>query len=203
MKRILLILLALLALFSASCGNAELPPEAEYPPSTPPTEHEPTTALSASYETSWVGWTNGERLLAFAENATLLDDNSQSHLPARMLRSVEDLRAFREDFADVFQFSVKWDEFLSFDAKASQYDDAFFAENVLILLYVEATSGSYRFAVDRTIVNRDAVCVYIKQLNNPECVTDDMAGWLIAVPVSRKELPTDVQVDAVEIGYKP
>ncbi len=195
MKRIFLVLLALFMLLAASCGKM-------VPPSpTPPSVDPPPSISLLSCETSWVGWTGGERLQAFADNASEIGTD-RSHMPARVVTSAEALLAVREAFADVFQFAVKWDEFSSFDAKMGRYDDAFFEEYVLILIYVEANSGSYRFGVEGVYLDGDVVRATVKQLNAPEAVTDDMAGWMLAVPLAREGLPEKVGADAIKIGNK-
>ena len=52
-----------------------------------------------------------------------------------------------------------------------------------MLVYVEATSGSYRYGVDSVDCVDGNFCVHVKQTNNPEVGTEDMAGWFITVAI--------------------
>ena len=77
------------------------------------------------------------------------------------------------------------------------YDETFFDENTLLLVYVGANSGTYRFGVSSVFCAENSFCIHIEQTNNPEVVTDDMAGWFItvAVPDSMVENCTEFDAD--------
>ena len=75
------------------------------------------------------------------------------------------------------------DEVPSFNDVTAGYDEAFFDENTLMLVYVSANSGTYRFGVNSVFCNGSAFCIHVERLNDPEFVTEDMAGWFITVAV--------------------
>ena len=64
-----------------------------------------------------------------------------------------------------------------------KYDEMFFAENTLMLVYVSANSGTYRFGVNSVSCGGSSFCIHVEQLNDPEVGTADMAGWFITAAV--------------------
>ena len=72
-------------------------------------------------------------------------------------------------------------------------DEAFFAEQSLLILYVEEGSGSIRHRVDQVTVEDGTVTVTLATLE-PEICTDDMAYWAILIPIDKEsaELPVEI-----------
>ena len=54
-----------------------------------------------------------------------------------------------------------------------------------LIVYVDANSGTLRFDVSSVYCENESVYVHVKQTNNPEFVTDDMAGWFITVAIEK------------------
>ena len=63
-------------------------------------------------------------------------------------------------------------------------DEAFFAEQSLLILYVAEGSGSYRHRVDEVTVEGEALRVTLTTLYH-EMDTCDMAAWAILVPIDK------------------
>ena len=63
-------------------------------------------------------------------------------------------------------------------------DEAFFAEQSLLILYVAEGSGSYRHRVDEVTVEGEALRVTLTTLYH-EMDTCDMAAWAILIPVDK------------------
>ena len=76
-------------------------------------------------------------------------------------------------------------------------DRAFFEENTLMLVYVTAYSGSYRFGVNSVSLDGGSFCIYVEQTNDPEVGTQDMAGWFITVAVPDSTVAGCTGFDAV------
>ena len=72
-------------------------------------------------------------------------------------------------------------------------DEAFFAEQSLLILYVAEGSGSIRHRVDQVTVEDGTVTVTLVTLQ-PVIVTCDMAYWAILIPIDKEsaELPVEI-----------
>ena len=72
-------------------------------------------------------------------------------------------------------------------------DEAFFAEQSLLILYLEEGSGSDRHRVDQVIAEDGTVTVTLTTLQ-PEIGTCDMAYWAILIPMDKEsaELPVEI-----------
>ena len=116
---------------------------------------------------SRVGYIEGYEIWLGALNKETFYESKVAHLP-------------------IFKFDTLA-EFESFEGAVNEntakYDEAFFEDNSLLLVYVAASSGSYRYGVSGVYCNEGVLCVHIEQTNSPKIVTDDMAGWFITVAV--------------------
>lgn len=72
-------------------------------------------------------------------------------------------------------------------------DEAFFAEQSLLILYLEEGSGSNRHRVDQVIAEDGTVTVTLTTLE-PEIGTCDMAYWAILIPIDKaySGLPVEI-----------
>ena len=72
-------------------------------------------------------------------------------------------------------------------------DEAFFAEQSLLILYLEEGSGSYRHRVDQVIAEDGTVTVTLTTLA-PEIGTCDMAYWAILIPIDNGSANLPVEI---------
>ena len=72
-------------------------------------------------------------------------------------------------------------------------DEAFFAEQSLLILYLEEGSGSYRHRVDQVIAEDGTVTVTLTTLE-PEIFTCDMAYWAILIPIDKGSANLPVEI---------
>ena len=117
-------------------------------------------------------------------------------LYAKRMENKEELMHFREE-------NTAW---LSTGSEAewalSRYDAAFFADRILIAAYIGATSGSYRFGLDRLSSDGNTLHLYIKRTAPQETsgtwsmLTADMAGWLVLIEANASDVRTAVNLDA-------
>lgn len=152
------------------------------------TYHELSTSLSISCETAvaYAGYIRNEAIFTDALNSDKMDDGEVKHLPIRKFDSVKELDMFKTDFADDISKRA-WDEVPSFAAVSEQYDADFFEEHTLFVVYVEASSGSCRYAVGSVELDfQDNVSftIHAEITRSPE--TDDMAGWFLCVAVDKQ-----------------
>lgn len=120
----------------------------------------------------------------------------------KVIRSREELEKYYRDNRENFDLerreNVSSDFTIGFLDACDRYDDAFFAENTLVMILLEEPSGSIRHQVTKQYVSSLSrqYLVYIDK-QEPEVGTCDMAYWHILVPVKGTdtvECPTDVNV---------
>ena len=132
---------------------------------------------------SYANWGDLTEIYVKALNIEKMAMSSVIHLPIYKFDTLAELEQFKNDVKDVLSIEQGYDEVPSFNESTAKYDESFFAENTLMLVYIEATSGSYRYGVDSVYHADSNFCIHIKQTNNPEIYTDDMSGWFITVAV--------------------
>ncbi|MBR3640473.1 MAG: zf-HC2 domain-containing protein [Oscillibacter sp.] len=145
----------------------------------------------ASYRVAYVGWSEEgftRAMQAGALNGEKMTISSVRHLPVFRFDTAEDLADFAQSVDGAFALEQSYAEVPSFRETTAGYDDAFFAENALLGVYVEAGSGSYRYGVRDVAIADGAACVEVEQTNSPEFGTADMAGWLLFAEVSEEAL---------------
>lgn len=132
---------------------------------------------------SYAGWSEDDKIYSGCLNFEQMSLNSVKHFPIFKMDTKNDLEEFKTNYGDVLSVNNGYDEVPSFEDATSKYDENFFESNTLFVVYVTAGSGSLRFDVDSVYCDDDSLRVHIKQTNNPEVVTMDMAGWFVTVAV--------------------
>lgn len=132
---------------------------------------------------SYANWGELNEIYTKALNIDKMAISSVRHLPIYKFDTMAELEQFKNDVKDVLSIDSGYDEVSSFNEATAKYDENFFTENTLMLVYVEASSGSYRYGVDSVYHADGNFCIHVKQTNSPEIGTDDMAGWFITVAV--------------------
>ncbi len=145
---------------------------------------------------SYANWTEENEIYFNALNKNRMVDSSVQHLPIYKFNTLEELELFKVSFEDVLTMNIGHDEVPSFNDTIADYDDHFFSENTLMLVYVSAGSGIYRFGVNNVYCDGTSFCVHVEQTNNPEIVTCDMAGWFITVAVPDSMIANCTYFDA-------
>ena len=165
------------------------------------------TAQSGSYDlpnpiveiktaVAYANWTEDSRVFADCSNAGMMTISSVPHLPVYKLDTLKDLEQFKENFRDILTLDHGYDEVPSFNDITAVYDDSFFADHTLILAYVTAPSGSFRYAIQDISYGGSAFCLDVVQTNDPETHTDDMAGWFVMAEVLDSDIADDILFDA-------
>ena len=140
---------------------------------------------------------SSEVLGSGALNADKMAISSVLHFPIYKFDTLEELTQFKDSLDYPEMLSFAYDEVPPFNEVTAKYDEAFFSENTLLLVYVVASTGSYRFAVDTITGDGTGLCVQIAETTHAEVVTDDMAGWFITVAVPDSAAATYTEFDAV------
>ena len=208
----LLILFAVAAMIFASCNSAPPKndgggttglPRVDVGPADIGNDQIEIAILSDQYS-AWANWTDDERVTQGIVNPdTVSHTYPRKHLPLYKIDSVEALERFVADYGDVFSMEYKYDENEGFATATTHCDTEFFADKLLLVAYVEAPSGSFRYGARNITVDDGALILEIEQINDPEAHTDDMSGWLITAEVIRVGATTDCKsYDAVYVGVK-
>ena len=145
---------------------------------------------------SYANWGALNDLYFHALNMDKMVISSVRHLPLYKFDTLAELQQFKDNVKDTLTIDCGYDEVPSFHDATADYDSAFFQKNTLLLVYVEASSGSYRYGVDSVYHADGNFCVHVTQTNHPEVVTDDMAGWFITVAVPDSVAETCTTFDA-------
>ena len=144
---------------------------------------------------SRVGYIEGYEIWLGALNKEKLYINSVQHLPIFKFDTLSEFEGFKRAVGEE-NIDIGYGESPTLDENTAKYDAKFFEDNSLVLVYVGANSGSYRYDVNRVFCNEGALCVHIEQTNSPKIVTDDMAGWFITVAVSDALIENVTMFDA-------
>ena len=150
---------------------------------------------------SWANWLDGSTVDEGCLNFDQLAISSVHHIPLHKFGSRSELDAFKARFGEDNSFDYGYNG-KSFNENTADYDDTFFEANNLFLVYVDANSGSLQFDVNSIFNDGQSFCIYVNQTNNPENVTDDMAGWFITVAVPKAATEQCTAFDAVKNGLK-
>lgn len=184
MKKLICFLFAFLFLLSAAgCGGK--------PIDTTWMEDPDTTVSRVS---------SSEALDSGALNEDRMTISSVLHFPIYKFDTLEELTQFKDSLEHPERLSTslyKYDGIPSFNEATAKYDETFFSGNALLLVYVGAHTGTYRFAVDTITGDGTSLCVQIAETTHAELVTCDMAGWFITVAVPDSAAASYTEFDAV------
>ena len=155
----------------------------------------PNAAAEIKTTVAYANWAEGAMIRGCLNGETMVI-SSVLHLPVYKLDTMEDLKQFQEKYRDVLTFDQGYNEVPSFNEVTEKYDDSFFADHTVILAYVEANSGSYRFGIQEVVFGDSWLCLNVVQTNHPEVGTDDMAGWLVMAEVLDADIADITLFDA-------
>ena len=136
-----------------------------------------------------------------ALNASKLNDSNPCNLPLYKFDTLSDLEKFKSDFGGEGGFNYGWDEVPSFNEATKYYDEDFFERYTLVLVYVEASSGSYRFGFKNVTIQDNYLCIHVEQTNDPDVFTDDEASWFVTVVVPDDIMAKNTELDADLLPY--
>ena len=145
---------------------------------------------------AFANWTEDSGIYIWALNGEKMIISSVQHLPVYKFDTKADLDAFKTSFKDVLTMDQGLDETPSFESVTAAYDDSFFGKHSLVLAYVPASSGSFRFGVGDVYCDGGSFCMFVEQLNHPEAYDAMMAGWFAVVEVDKADIANCTSFDA-------
>ena len=120
----------------------------------------------------------------------------------KVIRSVQQLNAYYEANKELYGLGRRGDRAsdspISFIDACDKYDDAYFEEQILVMILIEEGSGSIRHNVDNVKVGSDGKLYVSIRTIVPEVGTDDMAEWHILI---EPEKGVDVASESDVIVY--
>ncbi len=153
-------------------------------------------------QTARVNWpTNANKLFVGCLNGDKMIISSVRHLPIFKFETKDELDRFLQNTEDVFEFDDGYGG-KSFGEMCETYDDEFFKENTLILVYVESGSGSFRFGIKEIYRSETALCVYIERTDDSYAYTDDMASWFISAEIKKSDISGCTEFDAQDASVE-
>ena len=148
--------------------------------------------------TAYAGWSESDEIYTRALNTQKMAQSSQKHLPIYRLDTLADVEAFRNTFENDLAFEYGFDEVKSFNDTVETFaDETYLKAYSLIVVYVQANSGTYRYGVESIFCDGENFTVEVEELKHPEAVTADLAGWFIVIVVPDSMVNNCTAFDAI------
>ena len=151
------------------------------------------TAKAFDFDVSYANYNDNQFLGGL--NADKMSISSVRHLPIYKFDTLSELEQFKQS-ADGFTYDKGYNEVPSFNDTVAKYDESFFSENSLMLVYVAANNATHRYGVNSVFCDGTAFCIHIEQTNNPESVDTAMSGWFVTVAVPDSMIKNCTEFDA-------
>jgi hypothetical protein len=139
---------------------------------------------------SWADYTeDGERVLRFTYYpiTSTYDYKHELTYPAVGIKNSQDLDSFLSLAKNYFSLSASMPGKETFNAIIKKYDEAFFDENGLVILYIPSESTSFNYKLADAALNGEELHITVSE-SRPEGEPNALpAGWFMTV-----ELPQDV-----------
>jgi len=182
MKRTLAIIFFMLSFFCSLCGCS---PE-KAPPQPPVTD----------VTLSWANYTDDSEILVHALNTRKMLAGSILRLPIYCFDTLDDLQNFQRRFDGTLTTKQGYDEVPAFCDTVAKYDDAFFKDNSLLLVYIGTNNTTHRFDLGNLLYEDGFLTLLVKETTGSETVDTAMGGWFLTAAVSDGFLEGHPELDA-------
>ena len=149
-----------------------------------------------SYEVSWVNYSEYSGIYISALNSDKLSINHTQHLPIYKFENTNELSNFKKDFKDYFYMDGELDEIPSFNSVTEKYDENYFEDNALFLVYVPAGSTTSRFGVQSVYNDGETFKIEIARIDKSEVGDCAMAGWFVTVEAEKSAVASCTKFDS-------
>ncbi len=116
--------------------------------------------------------------------------------PLLKFETKSELEEFKNKYKDVFTMNQGYDEVSSFNDVTSEYNDEFFEKHILMIAYVEANSGSFRYTISEVKKKNGNLIFKVLKTNNPEVYTSNMCGWFLIAELEKEYIKDCIEFDA-------
>lgn len=146
---------------------------------------------------SYANWTEDGKIYAGSLNKEKMSISSVHHLPIYKFSTLEELDQFKVSFGEVLTMDGGYDEIPSFDNITTNYDETFFVENTLMLVYVEANNCTHRYWVNSIFCNGTSFCIHVEETTGTKEGDTAMIGWFLTVVIPDSMVENCTEFDAV------
>ena len=197
MRTAAVFLIIAVLLFSVSCRKTEEPEDSPVPCTW---TEDSEIIVRFIPRTAYANWTDDDRIYEESLNRTDPEPGYPRELPVYVFSEEEDMKRFRDRFSGVLSMSQGYNEIPSFDEVTASYGSGFFEKNCLVLAYVTASSGTFRFEIRDMKVTDQMLVMEVVQTNDPETYTDDMAGWYMMAEVPKTDIESCTGYEAFRVS---
>lgn len=134
----------------------------------------------------------------FAEKRVITQYSNADPISVVRLDSAEEMAEFYKISKNDFSFNNMYNEMPSFNQLKAGYNENFFAENSLFLVYLTEPSGSIRHTVEAVTKYNGVLYIVISRIV-PEVGTTDTGGWFAAVEVKKTDI-SECKATVVRMG---
>ena len=145
---------------------------------------------------SWAGWSGEASLYVGALNSDKLQINHTRHLPVYVFKSKAELDSFINEMDEHLSMDEQRDEVPAFTETATKYDEEFFKDNSLILVYVTSGSWNTRYSATGFHCDGESFVLKIKETTNTDFGDTAMGGWFVTVVTANSLIDGCSQFDA-------
>ena len=145
---------------------------------------------------SWAGWTGEASLYVGALNSDQLQINHTQHLPIYVFKSKAELDNFMTRMGEHLSMNEPRDEVPAFTETAAKYDEAFFEDNSLVLVYVASGSWSYRYSATGFHCDGESFVLKVEETTKKDYGDAAMGGWFVTVVTANSLIDGCSQFDA-------
>lgn len=144
--------------------------------------------LDCAHHVCYVNWSDDAAVFDKAINKEHFTQSSLQHLPLYRIDDGDDYQSFFSDFFSILELESDYNGEPGFCELTEHCREEFFEDNSLLIVYISANSGSLRFDLSKVVGAGDELAILVKQVNNPEICTDDMAGWFLTVEFNKSDI---------------
>ncbi len=125
-----------------------------------------------------------EYMLSSADNAAAKKDNSSEHIFAKYISNIDSFKNYKEALTQNLNISEYGDNTL-FENTIKRYDDTYFNNKALIILFSDERSGSNKLKLENMYTHDDCIQIEFKRKRG---LTMDMAYLLIFLEVDIEDV---------------
>ena len=146
---------------------------------------------------SWAGFDGGTVLFVKALNSDKMQSTQSQHFPIFVFQSKDQLDSFILDTCKHLAIDQSLDEVPAFTETAASYDEDFFAENTLILVYVTSETCSSRYSATGFQCDGTSFLLRVEETEKNSNNNAARGGWFVTVVVANELIEGCSQFDAI------
>lgn len=105
-------------------------------------------------------------------------------VPVLTITSTKELDNFKSAMSDTMDFETQLSDYPSFNSVTQYFDEEFFKESDLLLLYVDSPSPLYTYTLERVYSSDDALHINVIETES-DYEKQQNTGWLMAIGITK------------------